>query len=370
MRALPARARDWIATALLLLLVGSCSPGNATSEPTSTSGLPPSSTTHTTSSTTPASTTSLSTTSSTSATTTTLPPEATIVDLAALFERTPAAIPTEVIRLPWGHAPGEVWHSAGFGPCCFDLLPDGSIVLVDSYNLRIQHYDGSSWRVLYVFDRELPPLPDGIAALDSGLVAVATVPRGDSLADRTVLLIDLDGRIVDQGLAETQLNNPWWGGEDLWVALGRPPFSRWVRVTLNGALIPFENQEVVSTFADSGRTFQMSYDRRGDVDARYNIVTVTIEADGDLQRWALHGGEVAGGAQFELSEDAVTGLWWADGSFLLVRLQPGGSLDTIRIPRNQWDETGTFNFFRVRGDRLYVLQTYPDGASIEVYELP
>lgn len=37
----------------------------------------------------------------------------------------------DIVRLGWGEGVGEVGESADFGPCCFDVLPDGRIVLVD-----------------------------------------------------------------------------------------------------------------------------------------------------------------------------------------------------------------------------------------------
>lgn len=70
------------------------------------------------------------------------------VDLAAAFRAAPVGEPIEVIELPWGDRPGEVGYSAVFGPCCFDVTPDGGIVIEDSQNLRYQYFDGERWEVL------------------------------------------------------------------------------------------------------------------------------------------------------------------------------------------------------------------------------
>jgi hypothetical protein len=283
------------------------------------------------------------------------------VDLPAALTATPEAVPAWEVRLPWGDEPGQVSYSGDFGPCCLDITPDGTLVLLGFS--RLQAYDGSEWRVVY----EGGPLADGIAALDSGLIAV---PTADSPSDQRVLLLDLEGNIVQEGEAWREANNGWWGGEDLWATLGSPPFTSWARITRNGSLIPIGEQKKVDAYSDSVLTFQRTYDRRGDYDTAFNLTTVTVTMAGETRQWLVYGGEVAGGAQFTRLDDGILGLWYAGSDYLVVTMRPDQPVGIMRIPLSQWVQTATFGFFRVHEGRLYLLQTYPDGARIEVYELP
>ncbi len=278
-------------------------------------------------------------------------------------------MPEEEIFMEWGDEPGQVGRENVFGPCCFDIMPDGSVVVDDVRNLRIQLFDGFIWYVLHEFAAGGPTIPDGVAALDNGLIAVPTVPRGDSLADRLVLLLDDEGVIVDQGLARTFLNNAWWGREDLWSAQGSPPFTEWVRVTESGSFIPRENQRTVDSYSDSKASLHYAYDRRGDFDTEYNLTSVTLTVGSDTSSWTFYGGDIAGALQVEIDGERFIGLWMADPFYVVTVSGHEYETRAFLINRSQEYETGTFNSFRVHDGSLYLLQTYRDGARIEIFPI-
>jgi len=242
------------------------------------------------------------------------------------------------------------------------VTPDGAPVVANFSRLQI--WDGATWRVFYEAG---PALADGLAALDSGLIAV---PAADSPDDDRILLVDLDGNIVQQGEARREANNGWWGGEDLWAVLGMPPFTSWAPITAGGTLLPVADQMKLAAFTNSALTFRFTYDRRGDLDPAYNFTTVTLTIAGETRQWLLYGGQVAGAARFTPLDDGVVGLWIADSDYLVVTLRPGQPVGVARIPIHQWVQTGTFDFYDVHDGRLYLLQTYPDGTRVEVYDLP
>lgn len=74
--------------------------------------------------------------------------------------------------------------------------------------------------------------PDGIAALNSGLVAVATVTErtlSDTVGTASVYIVDPDtGEIVDRGPVHTDFNDDWLGEDHVWVRYATPGFQSWV----------------------------------------------------------------------------------------------------------------------------------------------
>jgi len=321
------------------------------------------------------------------------------VDLAVLLKSAQYREPDNVTQLPWGSDSGEVAREGlqasgfgGYGPCCLDVFPDGTVVILDSMNLRVQRYDGQDWSVLHQFDRDQPLRPDGIAALDSGLTMVASFPLNDSLGHRTLQLIDANGNVVDEGPVPIFINSNWYGGENGWASMDFLP-PRWVKVTESGEVKNYPTTEV----ADLERAAKERWEAmeppippdlpttilRDDAGTSLQVVLgegrytgdpsppieVTVTAAGTPSAWRFIDYESAtGGAQFEAYGTGVVGLWITDRGNLIVAATPERTSAFLTV-RDQVAETGTYNTFRVTGATLYLLQTDQHGARIETYSL-
>ena len=328
------------------------------------------------------------------------------VDLTAAFRAAPVGEPIEVIELPWGDRPGEVGFSAVFGPCCFDVAPDGGIVIEDTQNLRYQYFDGERWEILASYGRD-EPIPDGVAVLESGLVALVTVSRGDptgGLASRTVTLVRPDGTVVDRGRVPVNINQEWFGHRDLWSMIDATPRKLWVRATVDGKVAAFDETvlDELGSLIDQRLTsgeppypldvlFDLGVEDRliegtrtviiertegryiGDPSAPWQV---TWSIDGNPITWRLDDDEAVAGGGIFLPTDETIAIQWShvptdDGTetHLFGFAHPDGTMTFLEVPLAQWMEVGPFNTFRIHQGRLYVLQTYRDAARIEIYEL-
>lgn len=325
------------------------------------------------------------------------------VDLVELSESAELREPDGTIRLPWGHGVGEAWYSADFGPHSIDVLPDGGIVIVDGYNLRVQVFDGTQWSVLLEFEEDGGLVPYGVAAIDSGLIGIAENPRGSAgLASQTLLLVTPDGEIVDEGRVPVILNAPWSGGQDLWSAFGPGAMPQyWIRLTSGDEVISFDraaldhlDREIerrisrgmspypvelmidlgyVEVRSDSGIDLQVTGGQGWNNENSLDPFQATIVRGSGAERWAITNWGTGQGPEapdmwMATPDRLVTTSLFREEWFVLDA-KIGGTFTAFRISRNRWVQTNSWDYARVQDRRLYVLQTDPNAARIDIYTL-
>jgi hypothetical protein len=325
-----------------------------------------------------------------------------VVDLVAAGENAEWREPDDVVRLPWGDGVGEAGYSGVFGPHSIDVLPDGSIVIVDMHNLRVELFDGGAWRILLEFEEEGDLLPYGVAAVDSGLIGVAGVPRGSAgLVSETLLLVTKDGDIVDQGRVPVIANAGWSGGEAVWSWLGPGSMPEyWIRLTAGNEVVDFDDDALdeldreieervarainpypvermtalgyVPVRVDSGIEMQVSGGQGWDNTNPLDPFEVTVVRGGAAERWVIAGWGLEGPSApttWHVDQQRLVTTSFLGEELFVLNARNGGTYSAFLIARDRWVETNSWDYARVLNDRLYVLQTDPGGARIDIYDI-
>ncbi len=296
------------------------------------------------------------------------------VDVAVSALPLVEATPQSVVAAGWGSSNGQLGRLDGkdFGPCCFDVAPDGRVVVADSQNQRIVVYsDPDDLWVLATFD-PADFVPDAVAT-DGTLVYVL------GLTNRRGGPIDLIGIDLDLGTevfrSETSLDI----NVDLRVTAfgvfagigGAAP--QWIQLAdSDGLPIPAAEQvaypelpsetTIATTFTDA--TVSIAVRPAGDSPTTvYRIPTDGMSFD--VVSWPA--APDANGIAVWMTPD----LSGAAPSTVMVLGTDGGELAgrriAVTVPRAV--EVGPFNTFRYAYGGLYLMTTTDNGVEILRYEL-
>jgi hypothetical protein len=67
---------------------------------------------------------------------------------------------------------------------------------------------------------------------------------------------------------------------------------------------------------------------------------------------------------------AVVRLWnEKQAEFRVVRLAPGGAVESFSVDRAEWAESASLSRFRLHGDTLYQLRSTASGVEIATFEI-
>lgn len=390
------RRRTVIGVSLLMLVAAACTSG---ADPAVTTTTGPVST---------SATVALSTSATVDLTTTVTLSETVEVSLRDVASAAEFVEPDERIVLPWGNGPGEAGRSELMGIEVIDVAPDGWIGLIDQgrdgTNPRLQVWDGESWTVLLDPGDDAQFLPYGVAMLDSGLILVRDFRRGSGGVEAMrASLYDRSGVLVDQRRVPTVMNFEWGGGAGAWAAYGPGPEpARWVQLTDGSKIVDFDEADMVALdeeldrrLREDDRIFPFEEMDRFYRDSRLDS-GVEFQVEGGqgwdntnpLHPWVVAVSTPEGAYRWALSDwdDVYLNVWEADDErFLVVGLHDalgdpgspyfvldcplGESCRSFLIERDYWKEAGTWGWARLQDGELYVVQTTPDAARIDIFHL-
>lgn len=313
---------------------------------------------------------------------TTVPPVvSTLPAGGASFDVDPSTVPatpvqgTVVVDAPWGAAPDELGliEEKGFGPCCFAVAGDGTIVVNDSQNARLVVYPPTGEpSVLATFD-PADFVAENVAIDAFGRLYVIGLTNRP---DRPYDLIVLDLATGEQ-LARTEtsldINTDLEASNDGGVYAGVPSSQfTWVKVAADGVPLGAGGEQAFNYLP--GETSLTVY-----YDAGVEIVVLpagdspatTYDVPSEQYVWdvlTVPGAPDANGVVVWLTPE----LGGADPSTLLFIGTDDGELATtalsIGVPRAV--ELGSFNTMQYAFGGIYVLGATADGAQIVRYELP
>lgn len=213
----------------------------------------------------------------------------------------------------------------------------------------------------------------------------------------TIEMFDGEGRMIDAAAAPTIGNYPFGGGSNVWAAYstGLVP-TTWLRVSSGTDLVEF-SEEALADLATSWETALAAGDVTGLLESVVAAGFGPVRDDGDMTLMishefvsrstflpidvpaTSHDGAIqlsitnwadAPPSQWDISRDGV--LFVADElgrELLAVFCGFDGQCSTVRAEREQWREVNTWDWARLVGRDLYVLQTSPEGARIDVFEM-
>ena len=286
-----------------------------------------------------------------------------------------AAAPQSVVAAGWGSGTGQLGRSDenGSGPCCFDVAPDGRVVVADSRNQRIVVYsDPDDLRVLATFDAA-DFVPDAVATDGTVVYVLGLTNRPGRPID--LIAIDLDlGTEVFRSETSLDINVDLRVTTDgVFGGLGGAG-PRWIQLAgSDGVPIPAAQQvaypelpsetTIATTYSDT--TVSVAVTPAGD-----SPTTVyRIPTDGmALDVVSIPAAPDANGIAVWMTPD----LSGTQPATLMVLGTEGGELvgrrAVVMVPRTA--EVGPFNTFRYGYGGLYVMATTDNGVEILRYELP
>jgi hypothetical protein len=297
------------------------------------------------------------------------------IDISALVA-TPAT-GTVVVDTGWGSGDGEAGRDPkGWGPCCFDVAGDGTVVVADTYNGRIVTYPLSGEpRMLATFDLS-DFIPDGIAVDSTRVyvigytnrpgrpydIAVLDLETGRELArDETPLDINTDLRSTDFG--------------DVFAGVYGQRLT-WHRLTADGVPLGPDSDETLG-YLPGETSISVTYNAGAEIGAE---IIVLPAGDSPTTTYGVLTD------QFVFGFTTVPGSPDANGVVVAVTPSIGGGEPvtllflgsddggltanalSIELPREF--ELGTFNTIRYAFGGVYVMTSTADGIQVVRYELP
>jgi hypothetical protein len=279
---------------------------------------------------------------------------------------------TVVVDAGWGSGDGAFGLDRSFGPCCFDVTGDGTVVVADTYNGRVVAYSpaGAS-RVLATFDLA-DFVPDGIATDGVSVFVVGLTNRPGRPYDLIVLDLVSGAQLARAETSlgiNTDLRSTDFG--DVYAGVAGARFT-WHRLTANG--VPLEPDSAESFGYLPGETsISVAYDAGAEIVVlpAGDSPTTTFDLPTDqfvFDVMTYRGAPDANGVLVALTPSIGGG----EPMTLLFLGSRDGELVTdavsIELPREI--ELGTFNTTRYGFGSVYVMTTTIDGLQIVRYELP
>jgi hypothetical protein len=298
------------------------------------------------------------------------------VDVDAL-EATPLS-GESVMAAAWGDRADQIGRDPvkGFGPCCFDVTDDGTVLLVDSQNLRVVVYPPrGNPRVLAAWDAG-DFVPDGIATDGQRAFVYGSTNRPGRPYDLIVLSVATGEQL---GRGETSLDSNAdlrWTADGLYA--GGFGLGGWVRLAeFDGIPIPVASQPTFDLLPDE-TTLGVTYLDRGSSGV---VIEATPAGDSPTTAYTLRYQDLAtldvigypGSPEADGAIAVVASELGADTPLTLVRLgRQGDTLlaDAFSIQGSFAAEIGPFNIVQYRFGGVYLMRSTDNGVEIARYELP
>lgn len=280
-----------------------------------------------------------------------------------------------VVNAGYGSASDQLGllEPQGFGPCCFDVAADGTIVIADTQNLRLTVWpvDEPPY-VLHEFEAS-DFVPDSVAVAAGRAFVVGLTNRPGRPYD--VMTIDLlTGAVVERQETDLTINVGLRTEAGRVYARAAGVVAFWVPIAdVTGALVPtaeatrldflpMADRAVAARFSQNAPQAIVRITRLGDASTEYrfagfvdeiyplpdapdSILTATIQVLGCDQPGELWL------ATTSVAEDAVSHQTWS-------------------LPIRSCADMGPFNTYRVAAGGVYVMSTTDTGVQIVRYPLP
>jgi hypothetical protein len=284
-------------------------------------------------------------------------------------------IATRPTRLPdfvqasfsWGKGDSALGLDSGreqsrIGPSAFDVAPDGSLVVLDQVNRRLVVMNRGKQRAFPIAfaggEGDLAVGHDGtIYVLDAGGAAPSVAafnPAGNLITETPLAepVADMVRAGPSGPIVHAYPSEMW-----LPTGPGRPPLT--------------PEQQVAG--ARAARSVDLGV---GVVVSATPTEARLALARGDrvVHAWLLRGSASLG--EVQLAEPYGDGLLvvvrvWSEKSaeFRVLRLAPGGLVESFVVDRAEWAESASLSRFRLRGSTLYQLRTAPNGVEIAAFKI-
>jgi hypothetical protein len=269
------------------------------------------------------------------------------------------------LDLGWGNGPGSVGLDSGpeqarIGPSAFDVLPDGSLVVLDQVNRRllVGRSDGT---------RELPVEFEGGEG-DLAVGSDGTVYVLDVTASPVVRSYAADGdpvAITALAAKSADMLRAGPGGplvhaypSEMWLptGAGRPPLSMDAQLTAARPERAVGSAGVVVSASPAA--------------ARFALVSGARVLDAWVVRSATGLGEVQLAEPYRDGLLVVVRVWDEKrAEFRVLRLTPTGLAESFAVERAEWAESASLSRFRLHGNVLYQLRSTQEGAQIATFEI-
>jgi hypothetical protein len=276
--------------------------------------------------------------------------------------------PSSVVRgFSWGRGDTAIGLDSGreqsrIGPSAFDVAPDGTVVVLDQVNRRLVELrpgakpahvpidfvggegdlavgaDGS----IYVLDSSETPMVRAFTAVGA---PIAATPLGETTAD--MVRIGPSGPLVHAYPSE------------MWLPTGpgRPPLAAEQQLAAAQPARSVEGGLAVVVRASPAE-----------------VKVALVRGEHVVHTWRLHSetsfSEVQLAEPYRGGMVVVVRLWNEKrAEFRVLRLAPGGLVESFAVEPAEWAETASLSRFRLHGDTLYQLRSDPSGVEIARFEI-
>jgi len=277
-----------------------------------------------------------------------------------------------VVDAPWGNGAGEAGLSGGktsirIGPSSFDVMPGGTIAVLDEVNDRVQRWRGGAHVATVPVDVPAATNDMGIGA-DGSIYVLdgrgsagstplirtfapdGTLTRARHIADRTwsQLRIGPRGPIVHQ-----EPSDQWMPATD-----GATPLDRAAQVRAGTAGLPFGDGSHLVLLRSGAAEVRVARIVDGAVRTSWRVVSRTPL--GEVQLAEPTGNRVV------LVVKAYTD---TQDEFQVLVLDGKGLVEQFSVASDQWAAAAPLAHFRFAGSSLYKLGSSLAGVFVDRYDL-
>ncbi len=270
-----------------------------------------------------------------------------------------------IVEAPWGSDLGEVGlgeppGGLRIGPSSFDVAADGTVVVLDGGNQRLEHWSHGRVSAVHAdLDGAVDDLalaPDGSAFVVDGrgrppllrhLGRDGRLLAGEPLTERTWSQIDMgpDGPVVHQEPSEQWLR-------------AAPGLGRAEKVRSGRAGRPLADGGEVVVLRTGVGELRVARVVAGNVRAAWRILSDTPLGEVQLAEPT--------GNRLLVVVKAFTD---AADEFVVLILDGRGAVRQFAVTSAEWAAAAPLARFRLAGSSLYQLGSTPDGAFVDRYEV-
>jgi len=279
-----------------------------------------------------------------------------------------------VLYAPWGAEAGHAGISdlsedaMHVGPSSFDVQADGTVVLLDQFNRRLQRWN-SSGAFLNAVSVPIDPGTPDISVDDTGTVYLLDTNATQSAKPR-LLRVSATGKLIDSTtIAEMAASRVTATPSGPIVDL---PFSeQWALAYAGGSPAATSAQTRNAQTARTGRAGRAAVATRVGADEIRLAETVNQRV---LRSWRIQSQTPV--AEIQLAEPAGAGAVLVfknytetQDEFTVLVLSASGVKSSFNLPSASWAETAPLSRFRLRGNSLYQLGSDKGGAFVDRFDL-
>lgn len=281
----------------------------------------------------------------------------------------------------WGNADKDVGLSGGFdsariGPSAFDVLPGGSVLVLDQVNRRLARYGkaGALGHISIPFaggEGDLSVESDGtMYVLDSGGSAATPIVRSLDPSGRAVTATSLAEPSADMIRVGPRGALVHSYPSEQWLAAGTStaPLARFgqVRNARPARAVLGSLEMVIRAFPNEARLAVVQGERVVNAwrirssTSLGEIQIAELDAGVSPQLWMSGGRPVV----------AVLRIWTEEQSeFQVLQLTPKGLVGEFAVTPYEWADSASLSVFRFRQGVLYQMRSDPSGFKVVAFRI-